>query len=64
MPPATSTIANINATTGTDDLESALRSFRLMPQRLQKLSPGVIGLPHAEQYHKFFPFTHIWSAPA
>lgn len=26
------------------------RSFRLVPQRLQKLSPGAIGLPQPEQY--------------
>ena len=29
-----------------------------MPQRLQKLSPGVIGLPHAEQYITF-PFNRF-----
>jgi hypothetical protein len=50
---ATRTIANTKAITGNDDLESALRSLRLVPQRLQKLSPGVIGLPHAEQYITF-----------
>ena len=28
----------------------SLRSFKLVPQRLQKLSPGAIGLPQPEQY--------------
>jgi hypothetical protein len=33
-----------------DPVFDSPRSFRLVPQRLQKLSPGAIGLPQPEQY--------------
>jgi len=46
---ATSTIAVTIALIAPVCLDS-LRSFRLVPQRLQKLSPGAIGLAHLEQY--------------
>ena len=38
-----------------------LGSFKLMPQRLQKLRPGAIGVPHAGQYikHVFLPLKGI-----
>ncbi len=46
---ATSTIAVTIALIAPVCLDS-LRSFRLVPQRLQKLSPGAIGLAQPEQY--------------
>ncbi len=46
---ATSTIAVTNALMAPVCVDS-WRSFRLVPQRLQKLSPGAIGLPQPEQY--------------
>src|SRR6187397_1295564 len=48
---ATITIAKTSAVVAASDLDSPLlRSFKLVPQRLQKLSPCAIGLPHPEQY--------------
>jgi hypothetical protein len=52
---ATRIIPKTSATIGNEDRDSPLRSLRLMPQRLQKLRPAVMGEPHAEQYIKF-PF--------
>jgi hypothetical protein len=42
------------------------RSFKLMPQRLQKLRPGATGVPQAEQYINVSPSTYgeLWTERA